>query len=412
MRKINSNLKKIHNIVSWLKDRSLYPNVPELRSHHAPTVLIGNKEYLMFATNNYLGMLHNSDVIDAAVEGIKKWGIGNGSARLLTGNLEIHNQLERSIANFKGRDAALTFVSGYMANSGSIPALAKILNPTVLSLIKGNINKDDDCVIFSDEFNHASIIAGVRMSGVSKEIYEHINIDDLLLKLKKYPQSKRKLIITDGVFSMDGDIAPLPDILELAKKYNAMVYLDDAHGTGILGEHGRGVEDYYNVEGASDVVMGTFTKAFGGVGGFIVGSNEIVDYVRVTADTFIFTAPIAPPIVCGLIKAIEIVESEDWRRKKVLQNAEYLRTRLLNLGFDLCNSSTQIVPLLIGDEEKALSVSNILFEKYNLFIPAARWPAVPKGRARLRMTVNCEHTRGQIDYLVESLKQVKMLAKF
>lgn len=405
-------MKKIIKVVDWLNKNNLYPNVPEVRSHHAPELVVGNKKVLMFATNNYLGLMHDSRVIDSAKKGLEKWGIGNGSARLLTGNLEIHQQLENSIARFKNRESALTFVSGYMANSGAIPSLARVLNPSIASLLRGKIVKDDKCIIFSDEFNHASIIAGIKMSGVHKEIYKHVDILDLESKLKKYSKNVRKIIITDGVFSMDGDMAPLPNIVLLAKKYNAMVYLDDAHATGILGEHGRGLEDHYHMEGNVDVVMGTFTKAFGGVGGFVVGSKYLVDYLKVTADTFIFTAPIAPPVVCGLIKSVELAEEEVWRRNRVLENASYLRESLLILGFDLCNSSTQIIPIIIGEEKKALRISALLYDKYNIFIPAARWPAVPKGSARLRTTVSCEHTKEQIDYLIASLKDIKRKLKF
>ena len=217
--------------------------------------------------------------------------------------------------------------------------------------------------------------------------------------------------MTDGVFSMDGDIAPLPDILNLAEKYKSIVYLDDAHATGILGKNGRGLEDYFNVEGEVDVVMGTFTKAFGGVGGFIVGSRDLVDYLKISSDTFIFTAPIAPPVVYGLIKAIEIAEKESWRREAVIKNSDYLREKLIDLGVNVCNSNTQIIPILIGNEDKAIKASRLLLER-GIFIPAARWPAVPKSMARLRITVSSSHTQSQIDFLIENIKIIKKELKF
>ena len=345
-------------------------------------------------------------VIEAAVQGARKWGIGNGSARLLTGNLEIHNQLEEKIAAFKHREAAVSFVSGYMANSGTIPALVNVPKFSLASLFSEKIAKDKDTIIFSDEYNHASAIAGIRLSGAKKEIYKHLDINDLLEKLKNYPVSQRKMIVTDGVFSMDGDIAPLPQILEQARQYKAIVYLDDAHGTGILGPHGRGVEDYYNVEGQVDVIMGTFTKCFGGVGGFVVGSKDLVDYLKITSDSFIFTAPIAPPVVCGLIKSIEIATEETWRREKVLANALYMKDQLANIGINFLNSRTQIIPIFIGNEKKAMDASVKLLER-GIFIPAARWPAVPKGKARLRTTVSTAHTKEQINVLIENLKEIK-----
>ncbi len=399
-------MKKISDALSFVKKHGFYPHAPVVSSPHAPILEVNGKKVLMFATNNYLDLMTDPRVIEAAVQGVKKWGIGNGSARLLTGNLEIHNQLEEKIAAFKHREAAVSFVSGYMANSGTIPALVNVPKLSLLSLFSDKIAKDKDTIVFSDEYNHASIIAGVRMSGAQKEIYKHLDAADLEDKLKKYPKSHRKIIATDGVFSMDGDIAPLPAILELAKKYSAIVYLDDAHGTGILGPHGRGVEDYYGVEGQVDVIMGTFTKCFGGVGGFITASKDVIDYLKMTADSFIFTAPIAPPVVCGLIKSIEIATEETWRREAVLRNAQYLKEKLEEIGINYLNSKTQIIPIFIGNESKAMEASRELLER-GIFIPAARWPAVPKGSARLRTTVSTAHTKEQVDLLIETLKIVK-----
>lgn len=404
-------MKRIDNLLNLIKSQGLYPNPPVVSSPHAPEVIVNGKKVLLFASNNYLGMTKDSRVIEAAKEGLEKWGIGNGSARLLTGNLEIHQKLEDATAHFKGKEACISFVSGYMANSGTIPALAAVYKTDLLSLISGKTEKDRDTVIFSDEFNHASIVAGIRLSKCDKEIYKHRDVDDLEDRLKKYPKNRRKIIATDGVFSMDGDITPLPHIIELAKKYNALTYLDDAHGTGILGKNGRGVEDYFDIEGSVDVVMGTYTKSFGGVGGFVVGTQKLIDYLKITADSFIFTAPIAPPVVYGLTKAVEIVEKETWRREKLLENAKYLREKLRENGFNCLDSETQIIPVLIGDEKKAIKVTELLLEK-GIFIPTARWPAVSKGQARLRITVSCEHTKEQIDILISELEKLKAEFKF
>jgi 8-amino-7-oxononanoate synthase len=405
-------MKDIYDSIAWIKKEGLFPDVPEICSPHAPEVMIGDKKVLLFATNNYLGMMHDPRVVEAAEIGLKKWGIGNGSARLLTGNLKIHNELENAIAKFKGKEAAISFVTGYMANSGTIPALVDVIKPDFFNFIKSKIFKTPDTVIFSDEYNHASIIAGVKMSGAKKEIYKHVDMVDLEKRLSSYSKSKRKIIITDGVFSMDGDIAPLPKIVELAKKYNAMTYVDDAHGTGILGPNGRGIEDHFGMEGSVDVLMGTFTKAFGGVGGFVVGDKELIDYLKVRAQTFIFTAPIAPPVACGLIKAIEIVKNEPWRREKISSNAKYLREKLLKIGIDICGSQTQIIPILIGDEKKCMEAGRILLEEKGIFIPPARWPAVPLGKARLRVTVTAENSIEQIDYLIKSIKEIKEKLNF
>ncbi|MFA5830989.1 MAG: pyridoxal phosphate-dependent aminotransferase family protein [Candidatus Paceibacterota bacterium] len=404
-------MKKINEAVSKIRGMGLYPNPPVVNSPHAPELIVDGKKVLMFATNNYLGMTFDPRVVEAAVVGVRKWGIGNGSARLLTGNLDIHNTLEDKIAKFKNREAGLSFVSGYMANSGTIAAIAKVPDLSLSSLITHLIVKEKDTVIFSDQYNHASIIAGIKLSGCPKEIYKHLDMSDLENKLKSYPKSRRKIICADGVFSMDGDMSPVPDILVLGKKYDAMVYIDDAHGTGILGPHGRGIEDYFGVEGQVDVVMGTFTKCFGGVGGFVVGSQNLIDYLKITADSFIFTAPIAPPVVYGLIEAIDIVSKEPWRREKVMENAKYLKEKLSEAGMNYMGSKTQIIPIFIGDEKKAMRASELLLER-GIFIPAARWPAVPNGAARLRTTVSSSHTKEQIDQLMNELIKVKKELKF
>lgn len=404
-------MEKYSEVVRFAKKHGLYPNPPVVSSPHAPEVEVNGKKVLMFATNNYLDLMTDKRVVAAAKDGLDKWGIGNGSARLLTGNLEIHGVLEKKIAQFKNREAALTFVSGYMANSGTISALSKIPELSLLTLFKTKLGSSNDTIIFSDEFNHASIIAGVKLSGSPKEIYKHCDMLDLENKLKKYPKSQRKIIITDGVFSMDGDLADLPSILSLANKYKAITYLDDAHGTGILGKNGRGVEDYYNVEGETNILMGTFTKCFGGVGGFVVGSRDVIDYLKIRADSFIFTAPIAPPVVCGLNKSIDIATDEVWRREKVLENAKYLKESLDNIGVNYRGSKTQIVPIMIGSEKKAVNASDLLLQR-GIFVPAARWPAVPEGAARLRATVSTLHTREQIDRFIYHLKEVKKLLIF
>lgn len=404
-------MEKILKTIKWIKKYNLFPDMPVVSSPHAPEIIVNNEKKLLFATNNYLDLMHDKRVIKAAIASLKKWGIGNGSARLLTGNLEIHQQLEEKIASFKYREGALTFVSGYMANLGSIPAIANVLKPSLLSLLRGKMQREKNTVIFSDEYNHASIIAGIKLGNITKEIYKHVDMEDLKIKLKKYSKFRRKIIVTDGVFSMDGDIAPLPDILFLAKKYNAIVYLDDAHATGILGKNGRGLEDYFNVKGEVDIIMGTFTKAFGGVGGFIAGNQSLIDYLKITSNTFIFTAPISPPVVGGLIKSIEIVKKEKWRREAVIKNAAYLRGRLIELGINIGNSQTQIVPVIIGEERKAIEASRLLLKR-GIFIPAVYWPAVPKGMARLRITTSCSHTRSHIDYLLENIKEIKKVLKF
>jgi len=402
-------MERIYKALKLIRKYKLYPETPIVSSPHKPELIVNGKKVLLFASNNYLGMLTDERVIKAAIDGAKKWGIGNGSARLLTGNLDIHLKLEEAIAKFKHKEAAITFVAGYMVNSGCIPAIVNVVDLSLLSIIKKKKSKPDT-IVFSDQYNHASIVTGIKLSGAEKEIYNHNDMVDLENRLKKYPKKQRKLIVSDGVFSMDGDIVNLPKLVELAKKYNAMTYIDDAHATGILGKHGRGTEDYFDMENSVDFVMGTFTKCFGGVGGYITSNQEAIDYLKVTAKDFIFTAPIAPPVACGLIKSVEIVGKETWRREKLLENAEYMKIGLKNLGFDIMNSQSQIIPVFIGNENKALKVCKMLLDD-GIFVPVARWPAVPAGMARLRMTVMADHTHKQIDYLLSVMKKIKAKEK-
>ncbi|MHC4182696.1 MAG: aminotransferase class I/II-fold pyridoxal phosphate-dependent enzyme [Planctomycetota bacterium] len=398
-------MDKILKAVETIKKRNYYPDIPVVFSPHQPHLLVNGRKVLLFASNNYLGMMNDQRVIDAAIRCAEKWSIGSGGSRLHTGNLDIHLELERAIADFKNKEAALTFVAGCMVNEGCIPAIVNVLDVSLLKTFYIK-KKKTHTVVFSDEYNHASVINGIKLSGAPKEVYKHNNMDDLEKKLKMYSKKTRKLILADGVFSMNGDIVRLPQLKELAKKYNALVYIDDAHATGILGDHGRGTEDYFNMEGEIDFVMGTFTKAFGGVGGYITGDKNLMDYLKITARSYIFTAPIAPPVVGGLIESIKIVKSEPWRRQKLLTNAQYLREGLQSLGLDTMASETQIIPVLIGNEAKAISISKFLLEK-DIFVPVIRWPAVQRGTARLRLTVMASHSREQIDHLLDIMKNVR-----
>jgi 8-amino-7-oxononanoate synthase len=370
---------------------------------HAAETEVEGKRVLLFASNSYLNLGTDERVREAASEGVRFWGIGAGSARLLTGNLSVYEELERRVAAYMGREAAITFVGGGLANMSAIPALTNIL--TVND--SGSISRaTPDTVIFSDQYNHASIINGIKLSDCAVEVYRHVDMSDLQTRLARYPQERRKMIVSDGVFSMDGDIAPLPQIVELAREYNAHIYLDDAHAIGILGSHGRGTEDHFGMNGVCELVMGTFTKAFGGVGGCIVGDRDLIDYLRVTSAGYVFSAPIAPPVACGLIAAVEIAEKESWRRERLLRNAAHLRERLHQNGFDTLRSETQIVPVLVGNEMAAMEASRRLLDE-GIFVPAARWPAVPMGEARLRFTAATEHREEQIDHAVERLCSVR-----
>ena len=383
----------------------LYPYRPAIDGPYEPETIIDGRNILMFSSNNCLGLLNDPRVIAAAAEGLRKWGIGTGSCPFPGANSEIQKRLEDSIADFKGKEACLTFSTGFLANSGTLPAIVDVADPSLL-MLENSLSGEPETAIFGDESNHALAMAGIKMRSAVKEIYKHNNMSDLKQKLERYSRQQRKLIIVEGISGMEGDIAPLPDILSLAQKYNAMVYLDDANATGILGRNGRGVEDYYCLNGEVDVVVGTLARGFGGEGGFVVGRKALIDYLRISAKTYIFSAPISPPIACGLLKAVEIMREESWRRMNLIENARYLRDALLEMGLSICGSQTHIIPILICDEGKTYAAAQFM-SKHGILIPTTMWPSVPEGRARLRISIMYNHTKDQLDYLISVIKKMK-----
>lgn len=400
-------MEQIKKFLKFVQENKLYPDVKLISgSPTATEIVINGRKILVFCSNDYLGLANSALLKKAAHEAIDKYGVGSGGSRLISGNTDIQIELEKTIAEFKGGESAITFSTGYMANTGAIPAIMDVIGNIkklgnkiiAIPLLKKNI-------ILSDELNHASLIDGCRLTHAEIVVYKHKNVKDLENKLKKY-KSRRKLIVTDGVFSMDGDIAPLPDIVRLAKKYNAITMVDDAHASGVLGKNGRGTTEYFGLkESDIDIIMGTFTKAFGGVGGFIVGSKDLTDFLRITARSYIFSAPIPPVISASLIMAIKETRNNTKLRENLWSNATYLKNNLKKMGFDTLSSETQIIPVLIGEEAKAIQFSGLLFE-VGILAPCVRWPAVPWGKARLRLTVKATHTREQIDKLLENIEEI------
>lgn len=392
-------MENIEKALNWIKKQGLYPDIRTAESASTdPEVIIDGKKVLMFSSNNYLGLANDERVKTKMIEATKKYGMGSGGSRLLSGNIDIHNELEKQIADFKGEESAITFLAGYMANVGVIPALVADNGNNFLNIFKKS--PEENFAIFSDELNHASIIDGCRLAKAERVIYKHKDMNDLENKIKKH-KKKNNLIVTDGVFSMDGDIAPLKDIKFLGKKYGIKVMVDDAHASGVLGKNGRGTAEYFNIENV-DITMGTFTKAFGGVGGFIAGSKDLIDYLRVTARTYIFSAPIPPAVSAGLVEAIKIASTDNKLRENLWNNVNHVREELKKMGFNILGE-TNIIPILVGNEKKAVSFSRELFEN-NVFIPAVRWPAVPEGQARLRLTIMATHNNSHIEKLLQALE--------
>lgn len=392
-------MEYIKKLLKAVEEHHLYPDIKKISSAATPKVIADGKEVISLCSNNYLGLATHPSVIKAAVEAAQKYGTSCGGSRLISGNLVLEEELEKEIAEFKSAEAAIVFMTGYMANTGVIPALMNVVNMYGLPAMR-----QEDNIIISDEFNHASIIDGCRLSKAARCIYKHRNVDDLERILKEN-RSKRKLIVTDGVFSMDGDIAPIPRIVELAKKYEAIFMVDDAHATGVLGDRGGGTADHFHVEGKVDIIMGTFSKALGGVGGFISGSSDLIRFLKINTREYIFSSALPPATAAGLIAAIKEIKSHPEIRKKLWKNVERLKGGLKALGFNTLGSETQIIPVFIGKEEKAIAASRQLFEN-GIFVPCVRWPAVPEGQARLRCTAMATHTDGQIDQALEAFKKV------
>lgn len=399
-------MEKIKGFLDFINNDKLYPNVRRISGCPTdPEVLVDGHKILMFCSNDYLGLANSASVKRAAHEAIDKYGIGSGGSRLMSGNADIQIKLEETIARFKGGKAAITFSTGYMANTGAIPAVVDVLNLKKIgsAIIKAPTFRKN--IILSDELNHASIIDGCRLTHAKRVVYKHKDMVDLEKKLRKYKRH-RKLIITDGVFSMDGDIAPLPRIVELAKKYNALTFIDDAHASGTLGKNGRGTIDHFGLkEDDVDIMMGTFTKSFGGVGGFIVGKKELIDFLRITVRTYIFSAPIPPVISAALVVAIEEAEKNSSYRENLWVNVAHLKDGLNKIGFNTLSSETQIIPVLVGDEKKCEELSSRLFEE-GILASCVRWPAVPWGQARLRITVKANHTKEQIDRFLSAMEKL------
>lgn len=382
--------------LQFLEKSELYPLIPTIDgASFTPSISIRGKQFLTFSSNNYLGLAGNKLVIATVKRAVEKYGIGSASTRLLSGTLEIQLELEKALARFFGYNDSITFSSGYLANVGSIRML---IDPFPYF----QLLKEEPGVIVSDELNHASIIDATRLAHAERVKYRHSDMTSLEEELARQ-KHKRKLIVTDGVFSMDGDLAKIGEIMQLASQYNALVMVDDSHGVGVLGKNGRGVIEMQKrskvTKETNVILMGSLTKAFGSIGGFIAADKDITNYLRITARSYIFSDPIPPAFVAGLIETVKLIQRSGLRRKQVLQNARYLRTQLEKRGFSVLGSETPIVPIFIGDERKAITFSKMLWER-KILAPCIRRPAVHEGKERIRFSVMATHTEDQLDFLI------------
>ena len=384
-------MKYISDELGKIKESGLYRELKVVGNAQDTRIDIEGKTYLSFCSNNYLGLANHPSVVNAVKKAVDEYGWGACASRLVSGNMTLHEALEKEISRFKMKDAAIVFPTGYMANLGVIS-----------SLVSGG-----DLVV-SDKLNHASIIDGCRLSGAVFRVYAHCNMEKLENILKKSSKYNRILIVTDSVFSMDGDLAPLPDIVRIAKKYNAMVMVDEAHGTGVFGGNGRGVVEHFNLDNEVDVVMGTLSKAIGSLGGYVSGDEDLISYLRNKARPFMYTTALPPAVSAASIAGINLIQEDPSLRETLWNNVRCIKERLGSLGIDMISSQSQIIPLLIGDTQKTVDISKLLYER-GILIPAIRPPTVPANSSRLRMTVMSSHTQADLESLFNALREVMNL---
>lgn len=388
-------MKHVQRIMNFADKKKIYPDLRVIDGGADTEVVVDGKKLLMFSSNNYLGLASHPLVKAAAHSAIEKYGTGSGGSRILSGNLRIHEEAERKIAAFKGGESAIIFPTGYSANVGGVSGFLTMMKVSLRYMLMRK------AVVFSDELNHASIIDGCRLSGAKTIVYPHKDMNVLERMLKRH-RHRRKLIVTDGVFSMDGDIAPLDEIVYLAKKYGASTMVDEAHTTGILGANGHGTVEHFHLKPMKDVeiIMGTFSKSAGAVGGYVVGTEELIRYLRVSARSYMFSAAMPPVTAATIITAIDLMEKDPSFRHKLWENSIYLKEGFRSLGFNTFSSETQIIPIFIGKDDKGVEFSRRLFD-LGIYGPCVRWPAVTRNQSRIRFTVMATHTREQIDYLLE-----------
>ncbi|VVC02562.1 2-amino-3-ketobutyrate coenzyme A ligase [Candidatus Bilamarchaeum dharawalense] len=373
-----------------LEQKNLLWNPKTLEGPSCAKAKIAGKDVVMLCSNNYLGLSTNRLLKKAAVEAIRKYGAGSGSVRPIAGSMDLHLKLEETIARFKHTEDALYYNSGFTANSGAIPALLR-----------------EGDVVISDSLNHGSIIDGVRLTKAERMIYQHRDMAELEMRLKEAQAKnpKRILIITDGVFSMDGDIAPLDQIVKLAQQYGACTYVDDAHGDGVLGENGRGIVSHFKLEGKVDMDMGTFSKGFGTMGGYIAGSKTLKKYLLNKSRTWLLTGSHPPGTVAASIASLELLEKSDKLVKKLWRNTKFFKKRLKELGFDTGISETPITPVMTYDEGKAAKMSQRLWEE-NVYALPIVFPMVAKGKARIRTMMSADHSKEDLEFAIDKITKI------
>ncbi len=371
-----------------LKAQGLYNTIRTIGSAVGAWTVVDGKKVLNMCSNNYLGFASDPRLVEAARRALETYGVGPAAVRSIAGTMTLHVEFERKLAAFKGVEDAISLQSGFCANLSAIPTLVGAGH-----------------VLFTDELNHASIIDGCRLTKAERVIYPHGDVDALRKALAEKKDAPRKLIVTDGVFSMDGDLAPLPEIVEAAEEFGAMVMVDDAHGEGVLGSHGRGIVDHFKLHGRVDIEMGTLSKAFGVMGGYLAGKREVIEYLRQRARPFLFSSAATPADVAACIAAVDILQTSDEPVRRLWENARYFKAKMVELGFDIGNSQTPITPVMLGEATTAWEFSRRLFAE-DVFAQAIVFPTVPRGKARIRVMVSAVHTKEDLDFALSKFARV------
>jgi glycine C-acetyltransferase len=372
-----------------LRGKNLYRKLRILEGRQLPESIFDGQAVVNLSSNNYLGLNTHPRLVEAALKATEKYGVGSGAVRTIAGTMEIHMELEEKIARFKEVEASVVFQSGFTANAGTVAAV---------------LGKED--IIISDELNHASIIDGCRLSRAEIRIFPHKNIDGLERVLNETRNhSGKRLVITDGVFSMDGDIAPLPRIVEMTESFGAIMMIDDAHASGVLGRHGRGTVDHYQLHGRVDIQVGTLSKAIGALGGYVCGSKTLIDYLYHRARPFLFSTSHPPAVAASCIAAFDVLEQEPQLLEKLWENTRFFKSGLNQLGFNTGESETPITPVIVGRGDLAMRFSDELF-KQGVFAQGIGYPTVPEARSRIRTIVTATHTQTQLQFALDVLERV------
>src|SRR5512142_2733285 len=381
-------LQWISDELKNLKEQGLYNNIRTIGSPQGAWLVVDSKRVLNFCSNNYLGLANHPRLRDAAKQAVDEFGAGPAAVRTIAGNLVLHRELEARLAKFKGVEATIAFQSGFTSNLGTISAL---------------VAKED--VIFSDELNHASIIDGARLSGAKIVRYAHNDADALEDTIGKERGYRRALIVTDGVFAMDGDISPLPKIVEVAERHDILLMVDDAHGEGVLGHGGRGIVDHYGLHGRVDVEIGTMSKAFGVVGGYVAGKKEIVEWLHQRGRPFLFSSAVTAADAAACLAAVDVLEASTELVDRLWENTRYFKGEMKRLGFDTGRSETPITPVMLGEARLAQQFSRALFDK-GVFAMAIGYPTVPQGKARIRVMISAAHDRDDLGKGLDAFAKV------